>query len=82
MDTVKLIDIVTRETYDLTTHHSASSYNQPVLVDSDGCAYGPRDMILDRFGELRQVADWVSDSLELADPSQQDCDMIKRWNRL
>jgi len=29
----------------LTTDHSASSYGQPVLVDPDGNAYGPGDIL-------------------------------------
>lgn len=29
----------------LTTNHSASSYNQPVLVDPDGKAYAPDDIL-------------------------------------
>ena len=31
--------------YRLTTDHAASSYGQPVLVDDDGTAYGPADVI-------------------------------------
>lgn len=33
--------------YKLTTEHAASSYNQPVLVDSDNNAYGPMDKLPD-----------------------------------
>lgn len=83
MENVKLVTIVGRKPYTLTTEHSASSYNQPVLVDDNShTAYGPRDVIQDRFGELRHVGAWVSDSLELVEPAQQDCDTIKAWNRL
>ena len=30
---------------ELTTSHSASSYGTPVLIDEDGQAYGPGDML-------------------------------------
>ena len=33
--------------YELTTEHSASSYNIPVLVDDDGNPYGPGDVLPD-----------------------------------
>ena len=39
----------------LTTDHSASSYNQPVLVDPQGNAYGPGDIIPQLVG-VREAA--------------------------
>ena len=55
--------------YVLTTEHPASSYGQPVLVDSSGQAYGPDDAIepafTDIFGETctptarMLVANWA-----------------------
>ena len=81
MNEVKLYDS-TKRVYRLTTEHPASSHRQPVLVDDHNQAYGPGDTILDRHGERRLVHAWMSDSLFLADPAQQDCDTIKAFNRL
>ena len=40
----------------ITTDHSASSYNQPVLVDPAGQAYGPGDIINRDLIGLREAA--------------------------
>ena len=36
----------------LTTNHPSSSYGKPVLVDDDGEAYGPCDLILTEDGVI------------------------------
>ena len=81
MTTITLTDAAKR-TYTLTTEHAASSYGQPVLIGPDGLAYGPHDLMRDRYGEYRAAGDIFSDSLFLIDPADQDCDLIKKWNRL
>lgn len=81
MEEVKFFDAVKAE-YKLTTAHPASSYNQPVLVDHTGMAFGPLDQIRDRHDEWRIVHEFISESLFLVDPAQQDCETIKAFNRV
>lgn len=46
-------------TYTLTTAHPASAYNLPVLVNDQGRAYGPGDVLPDGLS----AADWAVDNL-------------------
>ena len=49
-------------TYCLTTEHAASSYGVPVLVDEDGIAYGPADIVTTLAAVPAQwEADWFGD---------------------
>lgn len=41
----------------LTTDHSASSYGQPVLVDPDGKAYGPGDILASELVGQKEICD-------------------------
>ena len=50
----------------LTCDHAASSYGIPVLVDAQGCAYGPDDVIPFPLIPCR-AGDWV-DAFGLNDP--------------
>lgn len=52
----------------LTTDHAASSYGQPVLVDPQGCAYGPGDIIsrhLVGTSEAAKILGWSPQKLAL-----------------
>ena len=49
-------------TYCLTTEHAASSYGVPVLVDEDGIAYGPADIVTTLAAvPARWEPDWFGD---------------------
>lgn len=43
----------------LTTDHAASSYGQPVLVDPDGVAYGPRDIQGSQMVGQKEIAEML-----------------------
>lgn len=65
--------------YTLTVDHASSRDGIPVLVDQEGTAYGPSDTILDGRGDPRLVSKFV-EQLYLADMSQRNCELIRRWN--
>lgn len=65
--------------YTLTVDHAASRHGIPVLVDEDGSAFGPTDMIRDRHGDRTMACKFV-DHLYLADLKQRDSELIRRWN--
>ena len=64
--------------YTLTTDHASSRDGVPVLVDEDGAAFGPADMICDGHGG-RIPAHKLMDQLYLADMTQRHCELIRRW---
>lgn len=66
--------------YTLTVDHPRSRDGVPMLVDEDGSAFGPMDLVRDCHGDRMPAYQFVDHHLYLADLQQRDCELIQRWN--